>query len=410
MPLSIVAVLLHFLTIVLLQGGNNAGHTIVVNGIKYDFHMLPSGLVNPNCANLIGSGVVVHVPSFFSELEAIEKKGLNANGRLFISSRSHLVFDVHQIVDGLHEAELSGAALGTTRRGIGPAYSTKATRSGIRVHHLVSQEAGAWEEFEERLRSLVASFQKRYGNFEYDIEAELVRYKGLAEKLRPYVTDAVSFIHGAIDSKKRILVEGANALMLDLDFGTYPFVTSSNTSIGGVCTGLGIPPQSINEVIGVVKAYTTRVGAGPFPTEQLNEIGETLQDVGAEFGVTTGRKRRCGWLDLVVVKYSARINGFTSINITKLDVLDGFKEIKVAVAYHYKGQRLTSFPEDLRVVEKVEVEYVTLKGWNSSIAECRTYDELPEATKKYLKFIEDFLICKVGYIGVGPARAAMIEV
>ncbi|KAK7203814.1 Adenylosuccinate synthase [Myxozyma melibiosi] len=392
------------------QGGNNAGHTIVVNGIKYDFHMLPSGLVNPECVNLIGSGVVVHVPSFFSELEAIVSKGLNADNRIFVSSRCHLVFDVHQIADGLHEAELSGGALGTTRRGIGPAYSTKATRSGIRVHHLVSEEDGAWEEFESLFRSLVSSFKKRYGEFDYDVEAELVRYKQLAVKLRPYVTDAVSFMHEALDAKKRILVEGANALMLDLDFGTYPYVTSSNTSIGGVCTGLGLPPQAIKEVIGVVKAYTTRVGAGPFPTEQLNEVGETLQDVGAEYGVTTGRKRRCGWLDLVVLKYSARINGFTSINITKLDVLDGFEEIKVAVAYHYKGQRLTSFPEDLRVVEKVEVEYVTLQGWKTSIAECRTYEELPAATKEYLKFIEEFLGVKVGYIGVGPARAAMIEV
>ncbi|KAK9387180.1 Adenylosuccinate synthetase [Lipomyces mesembrius] len=391
------------------QGGNNAGHTIVVNGVTFDFHMLPSGLVNPDCVNLIGSGVVVHVPAFFNELEQIEKKGLSASGRLFVSSRSHLVFDVHQIADGLHEVELSAGAIGTTRRGIGPAYSTKATRSGIRVHHLVSQEPGAWEEFESRFRSIVEAFRKRYGDFEYDADAEIERYKGYAEKLRPYVTDAVMFMHDALDAQKRILVEGANALMLDLDFGTYPFVTSSNTSIGGVCTGLGVPPQKITEVVGVVKAYTTRVGAGPFPTEQLNDIGETLQTVGAEYGVTTGRKRRCGWLDLVVVKYSARINGFTSMNITKLDVLDSLEEIKVGVAYMHNGKRLSSFPEDLRVVEAVEVEYATFKGWKTSIADIKRYEDLPEETKVYLKFIEDYVGTKISWIGVGPARSAMIK-
>ncbi|KAK9359458.1 Adenylosuccinate synthetase [Lipomyces starkeyi] len=391
------------------QGGNNAGHTIVVNGVMFDFHMLPSGLVNPDCVNLIGSGVVVHVPAFFNELEQIETKGLSASGRLFVSSRSHLVFDVHQIADGLHEAELSAGAIGTTRRGIGPAYSTKATRSGIRVHHLVSQEPGAWEEFESRFRSIVEAFRKRYGDFEYDADAEIERYKGYAEKLRPYVTDAVTFMHDALDAKKRILVEGANALMLDLDFGTYPFVTSSNTSIGGVCTGLGVPPQKITDVTGVVKAYTTRVGAGPFPTEQLNDIGETLQTVGAEYGVTTGRKRRCGWLDLVVVKYAARINGFTSMNITKLDVLDSLEEVKVGVAYIHNGKRLTSFPEDLRVVEAVEVEYATFKGWKTSIADVKKYEDLPEETKVYLKFIEDYVGTKISWIGVGPARSAMIQ-
>ncbi|KAK9471391.1 Adenylosuccinate synthetase [Dipodascopsis tothii] len=391
------------------QGGNNAGHTIVVGKTKYDFHALPSGLVNPKCVNLVGSGVVVHVPAFFAELEQLESKGLDTTGRLFLSSRAHLVFDVHQLADGLHEAELSAGAIGTTRRGIGPAYSTKATRSGIRVHHLVSQEEGAWEEFVERLESLVSSFKKRYGDFEYDVAAEIERYKVYAERLRPFVTDAVSFMHKALAEKKKILVEGANALMLDLDFGTYPYVTSSNTSIGGVCTGLGIPPQALREVTGVVKAYTTRVGAGPFPTEQLNEVGETLQNVGQEWGVTTGRKRRCGWLDLVVVKYAAAINGFTAINITKLDVLDGLAEIKVGVAYKYKGKTYDMFPEDLRVVEKVEVEYVTLPGWQTSICDVKTYADLPEAARSYIEYIEKFTGVPVSYIGVGPGREAMIK-
>uniref|UniRef100_A0A060SWD4 Adenylosuccinate synthetase n=1 Tax=Blastobotrys adeninivorans TaxID=409370 RepID=A0A060SWD4_BLAAD len=393
------------------QGGNNAGHTIVVEGTKYDFHMLPSGLINPNCLNLVGSGVVVHIPSLFQELENLEAKGLKCRDRLFVSDRAHIVFDIHQRVDGLREAELSEGkkAIGTTGKGIGPTYSTKASRSGVRIHHLVSDEPGAWEEFEARFRKVVDSRMKRYGQFDYDVDGELERYKKLREQIKPMVVDAVAFMHQALADKKRILVEGANALMLDLDFGTYPYVTSSNTSIGGVCTGLGIPPQRINNVFGVVKAYTTRVGAGPFPTELLDATGEHLQTVGAEYGVTTGRKRRCGWLDLVVVKYSALINGYTKLNITKLDVLDQLPEIKVAVAYKHKGKTLHTFPADLGVADKVEIEYKTLPGWKTDISKCRSYDELPENAKKYLEFIEEFVGCPIGWVGVGPGREAMLE-
>jgi adenylosuccinate synthase len=392
------------------QGGNNAGHTIVVDGKTFDFHMLPSGLINPNCTNLVGSGVVVHVPSFFSELENIVEKGLDCKDRLFLSSRAHLVFDFHQITDGLKERELSTSnkAIGTTGKGIGPTYSTKASRSGIRVHHLVSQQPGAWEEFATRFRRLVDSRKKRYGDFEYDSEAELERYKEYAEKLRPFVVDNVSFMSKAFAEKKNVLIEGANALMLDLDFGTYPYVTSSNTSIGGVCTGLGIPPTKIKEIYGVVKAYTTRVGAGPFPTEQLNEIGEHLQNVGHEWGVTTGRKRRCGWLDLVVVNYSTAINGYTALNITKLDILDQLPEIKVGIAYKFKGETLDSFPEDLSIVEQVEVVYKTFPGWKSSTSNCRKFEDLPAEAQTYLRFIEEFTGVPVKWIGVGPARDEMI--
>lgn len=393
------------------QGGNNAGHTIVVGKTKYDFHMLPSGLVNPNCLNLVGSGVVVHIPSFFDELEKIENQGLKCSDRLFLSSRAHLVFDFHQRVDKLREAELSGnkKSIGTTGKGIGPTYSTKASRSGIRVHHLVSNEPGAWEEFETKLRRLFATRQKRYGEFEYNVEDELNRYKILKEKISPFVVDSVEFMHKALKENKKILVEGANALMLDLDFGTYPYVTSSNTGIGGVLTGLGIPPKSIKNIYGVVKAYTTRVGEGPFPTEQLNEIGEKLQDIGFEVGVTTGRKRRCGWLDLVVLKYSTWINGYTSLNITKLDVLDTFKEIKVAVDYKYNGEILKSFPECLNVLGKVEVVYKTFQGWEEDITQIKTFEELPENAKIYLKFIEDYLEVPIQWVGTGPARESMLE-
>lgn len=392
------------------QGGNNAGHTIVVGKTKYDFHMLPSGLVNPKCLNLVGSGVVIHIPSLFEELENLEKKGLHCRDRLFISSRAHLVFDFHQRTDKLKEAELSEnkKSIGTTGKGIGPTYSTKASRSGIRVHHLVSQEPEAWDEFKARYKRLVESRFKRYGEFEYDFDAELARYEKYRDLVRPFVVDSVDFMHKSIAENKKILIEGANALMLDLDFGTYPYVTSSNTGIGGVLTGLGLPPKAIRNVYGVVKAYTTRVGEGPFPSEQLNADGEKLQDIGAEFGVTTGRKRRCGWLDLVVLKYSTLINGYTSLNITKLDVLDTFKEIQVAVSYSKDGKKIASFPEDLHTLAKVDVEYVTLPGWNEDITQIKTYDDLPENAKKYLKFIEDYLNVPIQWIGTGPGRDSML--
>ncbi len=392
-------------------GGNNAGHTIVVNKIKYDFHMLPSGLVNPNCINILGNGVVIHIPSFFEELNKLKAQGLNCDNRLFISSRSHIVFDFHQRTDKLKEGELSKdkKSIGTTGKGIGPTYSTKASRSGIRIHHLVSDEPEAWNEFKLRLERLIVSRKKRYGEFDCDYETELKKYEGYRKQLKPFVIDTVEFIHKAIDSKKKILVEGANALMLDIDFGTYPYVTSSNTGIGGVLTGLGIPPKSIDEIYGVVKAYTTRVGEGPFPTEQLNHFGETLQDVGAEVGVTTGRKRRCGWLDLVVLKYSTLINGYTKLNITKLDVLDGFDEIPVGISYNYNGKKLELFPEDLSVVAKVDVEYVKLPGWKQDTTKITDYNDLPIEAKNYIKYIEDFLHVPVGWVGTGPGRSSMLK-
>lgn len=388
-------------------GGNNAGHTIIVpiNGIKktFAFHLVPSGLVNPSCTGLIGSGVVVHIPSFFNEIDALESEGLDCKGRLFISDRAHLVFDFHQIVDGLKEVELGGSSIGTTKKGIGPAYSGKASRSGLRVHHLFDHAT-----FAQKFRKLVEGRFKRYGHFEYDTEGEILRYQELAERLRPYVLDSVVYVHQAIAAGKKVLVEGANALMLDLDYGTYPYVTSSSTAIGGVCTGLGISPKMIGHAIGVVKAYTTRVGGGPFPSEQLNDVGVHLQEVGREYGATTGRRRRCGWLDLVVLKHSCMINGYDSFNLTKLDVLDQLPEIKVGVKYNVDGKELAGFPADLELLGKVEVEYVTLPGWKSSIEQITSYDALPDNCKKYVEFIEKSLTVPIKWIGVGPARENMI--
>ncbi|KAJ1965531.1 Adenylosuccinate synthase [Dipsacomyces acuminosporus] len=367
--------------------------------------MLPSGLVNPECVSVVGSGVVVHLPSFFEELDDLIAQGLNCDGRLFVSDRCHLVFDFHQIVDGLKEGELGRGSIGTTKKGIGPTYSSKASRSGIRIHHLYH-----FEEFESRFRTIVAARHKRYGDFEYDIDVELARYRQLAERLRPFVIDSVEFLHNALKAQKKVLVEGANALMLDLDFGTYPYVTSSNTSVGGVCTGLGIPPSKVGNVIGVAKAYTTRVGGGPFPTELLDAVGQKLRDVGAEYGVTTGRPRRCGWLDLVVLRYSNMINGYTSLNLTKLDVLDVFDEIKVAVSYTINGKEVTSFPADLDDLETATVNYVTLPGWKQDISKCKTFEELPENCKDYVRFIEKDLGVPVQWIGVGAGRADMISI
>ncbi|ORY12031.1 adenylosuccinate synthetase-like protein [Clohesyomyces aquaticus] len=386
------------------QGGNNAGHTIVANGITYDFHILPSGLVNPTCFNLIGSGCVVHVPSFFRELEALEKHGLNTQGRIFISDRAHVVFDIHQLVDGLEEVELGGSFIGTTKKGIGPTYSTKMTRSGLRVCDLFDEKI-----FETKFRRMVHGFQKRFGDLlKYDPEEEIARYREYRHKLQDFVVDQVPLIASAKAKQSSILVEGANALMLDIDYGTYPFVTSSNTGLGGVLTGLTLGWRSLTEVVGVVKAYTTRVGSGPFPTEQLNADGDKLQSVGHEVGVTTGRKRRCGWLDLVVIKHSHACNDYTSLNLTKLDVLDDFAEIKIATGYTFAGQPLDAFPANPEVLSRVEVKYETLQGWGKSTTGAKSWYDLPVKAREYVEFIEKFVGVKVKWIGVGPAREHMI--
>eukprot|EP00126_Sphaerothecum_destruens_P015784 Sdes_comp9829_c0_seq1m1367 len=314
-------------------GGNNAGHTIVVGKTSYDFHLLPSGLVHDKCTSIIGSGVVVNIPAFFEELEKNAKKGLkNFENRLFISDRAHLVFSFHQEIDGIQEQEKGKGSLGTTKKGIGPAYSAKMERTGLRICDLL----GDWSTFEAKLKVAVDNHKKRYKSLVVDIEKELNYYKNIRPKIRPYVTDSVLYLNRILaEGSKKVLVEGANATMLDIDFGTYPYVTSSSCSIGGVCTGLGISPNKIGAVYGVVKAYTTRVGDGAFPSELFDENGKKLQEIGKEFGVTTGRKRRCGWLDLVVVRYTHMINNYSYIAMTKLDVLDTFAEIKIAVAYRH---------------------------------------------------------------------------
>lgn len=394
------------------QGGNNAGHTVVVDSVEYDFHLLPSGIINPKATNFIGNGVVIHLPGLFEEAEKNLRKGKGLEGwqtRLFISDRAHIVFDFHQAVDGVQEQQRqqqAGKKLGTTKKGIGPVYSSKAARNGLRICDLMSD----FQEFSKRFKVLAAQYTSMYPTLEIDIEGELEKLKVYVEKIKPMVRDGVQFMYEALHGPpKKILVEGANAALLDIDFGTYPFVTSSNCTVGGVCTGLGLPPRNVGKVYGVVKAYTTRVGVGAFPSEQNNEIGDLLQAQGKEVGVTTGRKRRCGWLDLVLVKYAQMLNGFTAIAVTKLDILDVLPEIKVGVAYKVDDVVIPHFPANQEVLQKVEVQYHTLPGWNSDTSTARTFQELPENAQKYIRFIEDRLEVPVKWIGVGKSRESMIQ-
>ncbi|EFQ98538.1 adenylosuccinate synthetase [Nannizzia gypsea CBS 118893] len=387
-------------------GGHNAGHTIVHDNITYDFHILPSGLISPTCVNLIGAGTVVHLPSFFKELAALDGKGLaNVRDRVFISDRAQVCFDLHSVVDGLEEAGLGTRKVGTTGKGIGPCYSDKAARRGVRVGDIMVEGV-----LESKLRSLEAGYRRRFGELDYNVEEEIARFKEYRSLLKPHIVDQLALLKKFEDKSASILVEGANALMLDIDYGTYPFVTSSCTGLGGAIQGICLNPTSIKSIVGVVKAYCTRVGSGPFPTEQLNEFGEKLQVTGREFGVTTGRKRRCGWLDLVLLRYSARINHYTALNLTKLDILDDFDEIKVGVAYKLDGKELESFPASSDDMEKVEVVYETLPGWKSTTMGVSKWEDLPVNAQKYVDYIERSLGgIPIKWIGTGPARAHMID-
>lgn len=390
------------------QGGNNAGHTVVANGRKYDFHLLPSGIIDEKCINIVGNGVVVNLDAIFAELEHNRVTDLIGwEKRLMISEHAHLVFSVHMQVDGRHEDTLSTVnKIGTTNRGIGPTYSSKCFRNGIRVGDLL----GDFESFSTRYRSLVEHYRKQFPTINVDVEAELSRFKSHAEKLRELgiVGDTISYLDEMRSQGKSVLVEGANGAMLDIDFGTYPYVTSSNATVGGAVTGLGLPPTAIKKVIGVAKAYQTRVGAGPFPTELKDKVGEDLQTIGREIGVTTGRKRRCGWLDLFLLRRAHIINGFTALALTKLDILDTFEEIKVAVGYKINGQSIKAPPSRAVDWEKVDVEYRSFPGWMQRTSEVRSYEELPEKCKKYVEYIEDFVGVPIIWIGVGEDRESLI--
>jgi len=387
------------------NGGANAGHTIVLGDKKFATNLLPSGILTPTCVNLIGNGVVVEIPKLLDELAILHKSGIDTQNRLFVSDRAHIVFGFHKEIDGLQEAALSGDdKIGTTKKGIGPTYSSKSTRNGVRIGDLQH-----WDVFEKRVRSLFHSLSQQYKLDGYDLEAELKLFKEeYAPKVVPMITDTVVYLNKALRRNENVLLEGANAVMLDLDFGTYPYVTSSSPCVGGACTGLGVPPSSIKEVFAVVKAYTTRVGGGPFPTELHDHIGSELGRIGREFGTTTGRARRCGWLDAVAVRYGHMINGFTSICLTKLDVLDTFDEIKVAVKYEHEGKEVDSVPASLEIFSEVKIEYQTFKGWKQDISKCRKFSDLPQEAQDYVLALEKIFEIPIRWIGVGASRDAII--
>ncbi|KAI0566397.1 adenylosuccinate synthetase [Gracilaria domingensis] len=386
-------------------GGANAGHTIVVDSVKYAFHLLPSGLLHDHVKAVIGNGVVLHVPKFMSELEQLLEKGVDAAPRIRISDRCHLLFDYHQIVDGLREVERGKAKIGTTGRGIGPCYSSKANRTNMRVGDLRN-----FRSFPAAFRRSLASKHKRFHNFDYDVRNEIAKYYEYAKQLEPCITDTVAVLNNGIaNNTHAVLVEGANAALLDIDFGTYPFVTSSNCTAGGVCTGLGIPPRAIKEVIAVVKAYTTRVGEGPFPTELYNHLGGILQKEGHEYGTTTARPRRCGWLDAFMLQYTHAINGYTQICLTKLDVLSHFETLKIGVSYIVRGRKMTYYPGSLKLLGEAEVEYVEMPGWKGiDISSVRRFEDLPKNAQDYVLKIEELVKVPITSIGVGPSRDAII--
>jgi len=396
----------HYDIIARSAGGANAGHTICVeeNGVtrKFVFHLLPSGVLHEGKVCVIGNGTVVNIPTLLEEIASLKEQGIEIHNNLKISDRAHLLLGYHKIIDGIEEDQKAGGKVGTTRRGIGPAYTDKISRSGIRVVDLLD-----FDLFAQKLRHNAEKYMKTF-KFEFNIEEEINYYKDAIELIQNYIIDTAEYLHNSLKEGKTILAEGAQGTHLDIDHGTYPYVTSSNTTTGGACTGLGIPPSRITNVVGIMKAYTTRVGEGPFPTELAGMEGKMLRDQGAEFGATTGRPRRCGWLDLMAVKHSIYINGITSINLTKLDVLTNFQNIKIGVSYKLDGQTITSVPASLKDFEKVEVEYIEMKGWTEDISKAKTFKELPKACQEYITTIEELLDTPINFVGVGARRDEMI--
>ena len=391
--------------VVRFQGGSNAGHTIKVGNEKYKFHLLPSGVVRGKTC-VIGNGVVVDPEVFLEEINSLRKRGIEP--RIMVSDRANVIMPYHKILDGAEESYLGKKRIGTTKRGIGPCYSDKIARKGIRVADLLDENL-----LRDKLESIFPIKEKLaeiYGvRFDFDIDELVEKYTEYGRKMEPYITDTIAELNRAIREGKNILLEGAQGVMLDVDFGTYPYTTSSNTISGGACTGSGIPPKCIDEVIGVVKAYTTRVGMGPLPTELKDEIGKHLQERGGEFGTTTGRARRCGWLDLVVLKHSITISGVDKIALTKLDVLDGLREVKVCVGYEYDGRIMDTVPSNIRILENVKPVYEKLDGWKS-VSGATTFENLPREAKNYIKFIEEFLDTEVFLVSTGAEREKTIIV
>ena len=383
------------------QGGANAGHTIQINGRKFVLHLIPSGILRDDVICVIGNGVVIDPAALLEEIELLRQNNISVEGRLFISQNAHLIMPWHKIIDSLNEKGKS--KIGTTGKGIGPCYIDKYARKGIRIIDLldpVKLERKIRENLEEK-NNLLADY---YKSERLDVEKIVETYLAFDRAIDPYIKDVPAYLNKAIADGKSVLLEGAQGALLDVDHGTYPYVTSSHPTSGGACTGTGIPPTKINEVTAIIKAYTTRVGEGPFPTELLDETGEKLRAKGFEFGATTGRPRRCGWFDAFLVKYSSMVNGTTSVALTKMDVLDSFPEIKVATGYIHKGKLLSNFPVDCDILNECEPVYETVEGWNCDTSGCTSWNDLPDKAKKYIDFISEKAGMKVAIVSIGPNR------
>ena len=390
------------------QGGSNAGHTVVVDNVKYKLRLLPSGILHKDKVCVIGNGVVIEPKVFLSEIDGLIEKKVNISN-LKISNRAHVLMPYHKVLDELQEEDLGENKLGTTKNGIGPCYMDKSSRLGIRICDLMDKDEFARKlKFNVELKNKLLKKLYNHEGFNYD---ELLKeYLEYADRLRPYVADTAQILNDAVKNQKNILFEGAQATMLDLDHGTYPFVTSSFPTAAGACSGSGVGPRKINHVIGVVKAYSTRVGEGPFPSELFDDVGQFIRDKGGEYGTVTGRPRRCGWLDACVVKYASYINGLDSIAITRLDILDELDKIKICVGYKYNDEILTWYPANLNILSKVEPIYEEFEGWKTSTRDIREYDKLPENAKKYLKRLSEVIETDISIVSVGAGRDETIIV
>lgn len=384
------------------QGGNNAGHTILIDNKKYKLTMIPSGIFNQNKTCVIGNGMVINPQALIDEINYIHDNGFSSDN-LKISDRAHVIMPYHLVLDGLEEDRKGDNKIGTTRKGIGPCYMDKAARNGIRIADLLDAE-----EFTEKTRRLVVEknqvIQQVYGGEPLDAESIIAEYLGYAETLRPYVTDTSVVLNDAIDANKKVLFEGAQGVMLDIDQGTYPFVTSSNPSAGGVCIGSGVGPSKIQQVIGVAKAYTTRVGDGPFPTEQINEIGDLIRDKGHEYGTVTGRPRRVGWFDSVVVRHARRVSGITGLSLNSLDVLSGLETVKICTAYKYRGEVIEHYPASLKMLAECEAVYEEMPGWSEDITGAKKLEDLPVNTLNYLNRVSELTGIPIAIFSVGRNR------
>ena len=393
--------------VVRTSGGNNAGHTIEADGVTYKLHLMPSGILYPKTLNIIGTGVVIDPKVLLEEIDGMEAMGVST-ANLRIDARAHVIMPYHIALDGLSEAARGKGSIDTTKKGIGPCYMDKAERSGIRMCDLIQPEKFA-EKVHANLKIKNKIMTLVYGGEALDPDAIIAEYSAYADRLRPYVTDTTPILYNSIRDGKEVLFEGAQGILLDIDLGTYPYVTSSHPIAGGVCIGSGIGPKMIDECIGILKGYTTRVGNGPFPTELHDEIGDMIREKGHEFGTTTGRPRRTGWFDVVIAKYAVRTSSLTSVVLNKIDPLGGLDKIKICVAYEKNGEITTDFPPTLEELAQCKPVYEELDGWHEDISGIKEFDKLPLAAQKYILRIEELIECRIAEIGVGPGRDQNIE-